>query len=82
MIDLPCKRSQIEFVVWRDAVGQWTRGDLQAAADLQLAINTNVGWIVHECRDRIVLCNGTSSTGEMDYLIIPAGNVIRRQRVK
>jgi len=75
---LPCKRSDVEFIVWLDAVSEWTRGDMSSAADLQLATNVNVGWAIHENTDRIVFCNGTSSTGEMDHLVIPTASVLQR----
>ena len=78
MTKLPCNKSAVEFVVWKDAVSQWTRGQLDEAAELAPATNVNVGWVIHENDDRIVFCNGTSSTGEMDRLVIPTANVVRR----
>ncbi len=78
MTKLPCRKTQVEFVIWRDAVSEWTRGQVEDAAKLQLATNVNIGWVVHENGDRIVFCNGTSSSGEMDHLVIPTANVIER----
>ena len=78
MHTLPCRKSDVEFVVWKDAVSQWTRGQQSEAAELGLATNINVGWVVDESDERIVFCNGTSSTGEMDHLVIPTANVIQR----
>jgi len=82
MLRLPCKKSEVEFIVWKDAVSQWSRGQLEEAAALALAQNVNVGWVVHENEDRIVFCNGTSSTGEMDHLVIPTPNVVQRIRLR
>ncbi len=28
---LPCKKSDVEFVVWKDAVSEWTRGYVDEA---------------------------------------------------
>ena len=78
MTALPCRQSEVVFVVWEDAVSEWTRGDFHAAAELQLARNTSLGWIVHENERRIVLCNGTSTSGEMDHLLIPVPNIVAR----
>lgn len=78
MTKLPCRKSDVMFIVWKDAVSEWTRGQLDEASSLQLAVNTNVGWVIHEDNERIVFCNGTSTTGEMDHLVIPAANVIER----
>ncbi len=82
MPKLPCKKADVEFIFWKDAVSQWSRGQLEEAASLALAQNVNVGWVVHENEDRIVFCNGTSSTGEMDHLVIPTANVIQRVRLR
>jgi len=82
MTKLPCKRSQIEFIVWKDAVSDWTRASVDAAAELSLATNINVGWVVHQNEERLVLSNGTSSSGEMDHLVIPVANVVERIRLR
>lgn len=82
MIKLPCAKSAVEFIVWHDAVSQWTRGQLDEAAGLDLATNINVGWAIHENEQRIVFCNGTSSTGEMDHLIIPTASIVERVRLR
>ena len=34
MTDLPCKKSDVEFIVWKDAVSQWTRGQMEEATKL------------------------------------------------
>lgn len=81
MTTLPCSRSDVMFVIWEDAVSEWTRGDLHAAAELRLARNVSLGWIVHENDKRVVLCNGTSTTGEMDHLVIPTSNIVARMPV-
>lgn len=78
---LPCRKSDVEFVIWKDAVSQWSRGQLDEASELGLARNVNIGWVVHENEERIVFCNGTSSTGEMDHLVIPTANVVERIRL-
>ena len=79
---LPCKKTDVEFIVWKDAVSQWTRGQVEEAAELALATNINVGWVIHENAERIVFSNGTSSTGEMDHLVIPTANVVERIKLR
>jgi len=75
---LPCRKSEIVFVVWKDAVGQSTRAQHESVAELQRATNINVGWIVHENAERLVLGHGISTTGELDHLVIPIANVVER----
>lgn len=82
MTKLPCKKSEVEFIVWQDAVSQWTRGERDDAAELQLATNTSLGWPIHENNQRVVFCNGVSSTGEMDHLVIPTASIVERIKLR
>lgn len=78
MAKLPCKKSAIEFVVWKDAVGESTRADETALKNASLAVNTNLGWVLTENDELIVLAHGTSSSGEVDHFVIPKNCIVER----
>lgn len=80
MVKLPHK-NQIEFIVWKDAVGDSSRVMIDAVEDVALAVNTNLGWVIHENEDRIVLAHGTSTTGEVDHFVIPKNCIVERIHV-
>ena len=69
---------ELVFIKWRDAVGTASRFDSESLASLALVINTNVGWLAHENEDRVVLVSGVSTSGEVDALVIPLGDIIER----
>lgn len=77
----PAKRSQLVWIMWRDAVGTSARLQVEDVATLALVVNTNIGWIIHEDETRIVLAHGTSTSGEVDYLAIPANCIVERRKV-
>lgn len=78
---LPCKRSEVEFVVWKDAMGSSSRATLDALKQVSLAVNTNLGWVVSENDERIVLAHGVSDTGEIDHFVIPVNCIVERIRL-
>ncbi len=75
---LPCRKADIVFITWEDACGDSTRAHQDVIKSQQLAINTNVGWLVHENEKRIVLAHGISTTGEIDHLVIPVVSILER----
>jgi hypothetical protein len=80
-LDLPCRKNGLVWIRWRDAVGNSTRTQVEDAAHAQLAINTNLGWILHENGDRLVLAHGVSSSGEVDHFVIPIACIVERRPV-
>lgn len=76
--DLP-HASKLVWIVWKDAVGGSNRSVPEALKDIRLVTNINLGWIVHENRERIVLAHGRSSgTDEIDNFVIPKKNIVER----
>jgi hypothetical protein len=75
---LPCRKTDLIWVVWEDACGDSTRAQRDVVAAQQLAVNVNLGWIIHEDAKRIVLAHGTSSTGEIDHFVIPQVSILER----
>lgn len=71
--------TDIVIIEWHDAVNESTRTDEGELAKVKLAINRNVGWVVHENDVRIVLAHGWSTSGEVDHFTIPKGDIIRRE---
>jgi len=69
---------ELVWIKWRDAVGTWSRFDGESLASLALVTNTNVGWIAHENKQRVVLVAGVSTSGEVDALVIPTHDIIER----
>lgn len=70
--------SDLVGILWLDACNESTRTDESDLAKVKLAENFNVGWIVHEDSNRLVLAHGSSSSGEVDHFTIPVGNIIDR----
>ena len=79
--DLPCRKGCVIWIRWRDAVGNSTRAQVEDAANAQLALNTNIGWVLHENAERLVLAHGVSSTGEVDHFVIPIACIVERRPV-
>ena len=48
-MDLPCKRSDLLFIRWCDAVCDSECAQIEEARKAQLAVNVNVGWRGYEC---------------------------------
>lgn len=78
MTELPAKKKQLTWIVWRDAIGQSVRTDGDALKSVTLATNCNLGWIVDENEDRVVLANGHSTSGELDTMAIDTRTIIER----
>ena len=77
----PFPNSELEIIQWQDAVGDSTRTHFESIADIRLAVNVNIGWVVDENENRIVLAHGRSDTGEVDHLTIPVDSILERKRV-
>jgi hypothetical protein len=77
-MDLPCEAGQVEFIIWRDAVNMSTRSHVAELDKVRCAHNTNLGWVINENTDRLVLAHGISDTGEVDHFVIPKNCVIER----
>jgi len=75
---LPCEKSDLEWIVWKDAVGDSTRTQRDAIAGITLAENINIGWVIREDDELLVLAQGQSSTGEVDHLTIPVNCITQR----
>ncbi len=77
----PFPDAQLEIVKWKDAVGDTTRTHYDEIDKLHLATNINVGWVIREDDELIVLAHGRSDTNEADHLTIPANCILERQGV-
>lgn len=79
-MELPPK-AKPEWIVWKDACGDSTRTHVDSIKLAQLVTNTNLGWVIDEDEERIVLAHGTSTSGEVDHLVIPTNCVVSRHKV-
>lgn len=77
-MDMPCKKSEVCWIVWRDAVGGGDRVHRDDIEQCGIVINRSLGWIAHEDDSRIALAQGLSQTGELDVIYIPVENVTDR----
>ena len=80
--ELPCLKGEVVFVTWEDALSESEREQEDDLLQTTTAVNTNVGWIIHRDRKRIILAHGKSSTGEVDRFVIPAKNILKITSVK
>ena len=78
MRKLPCNKRDLCWVVWKDAVGSSTRGNLDTVGDTSLALMCNIGWVYNENAERVILAHGVGSTEELDYFAIPVGSIVER----
>lgn len=76
MNHLPCKPSDVVWVVWKDAVGDSTRCQADAISSVTLVTNTNLGWIIHETAEAVTLAHGVSGSGEIDLFCIPRNCIV------
>ena len=76
-----CPDVQLEWVIWKDAVGVSDRQQLENLKTVTLATCTNIGWVMHETEELVVLANGMLSTGEVDHLVIPKSCIVERTKV-
>ncbi len=72
----PATTHQLVWVTWRDAVNQSARIHADDWANVSIVQNKNLGWIVDQNADRLLLCHGVSSSGEFDCFAIPTENVV------
>ena len=70
---------KLEWIVWKDACGDSSRAHVDSIKQAQLVTNCNVGWVIDEDADRIVLCHGNSTSGELDHFVIPTNCVVLRE---
>lgn len=70
------------IVKWKDAVNYSHRAQITDINNIDLAVNTNVGWIMDENESRIILVHGFSDTGELDYFAIPTSCVVEKIQAK
>jgi hypothetical protein len=73
---LPCNKSDFVIVWWDDAISETVRMQPEEVANAQLAVNWNVGWIVHENEKRVMLIHGGSSSGEVDVFQIAKADIL------
>jgi len=78
-MDYPCKKSEVCWIIWRDAVGSGDRVHRDDVAQCGIIINRSLGWVAHEDESRVALAQGTSQTGELDILFIPIENITARE---
>jgi len=79
MRQLPCKKSEIVYIVWHDALDESSRATVDVLLAARLSVNGNLGWIIHEDDTRIVLAHGNSeTTGEIDHSVIPQAMILER----
>lgn len=67
---------EIVVVKWYDAYVN--RDYIGNISDCDLAVNSNVGWILDENDSRVVIASGFSSTSEVDVVVIPTSLIIER----
>lgn len=72
----------VEVIIWRDAFGTSERIQEAEIPGITVATNVNIGYIIHENDDRLILANGHSTSGEIDHIVIPAENVTARYPVR
>lgn len=69
---------EIVWITWKDAVSDSTRLHIDSVSDCALVTNSNLGFIMHENDERVILVHGISTSGEVDYFAIPANCIIER----
>ena len=78
MDGIPCDRMEVVWIVWKDACGDSARVQIDSVKDCSLVTNTNLGWIIHENEERVILAHGVSTGGEIDYFAIPSNCIVDR----
>lgn len=77
--EFPTVPPVVWWVSWADAKSETCRG--ADAGQSPLAANLSCGWIVGNHKDRLVIGNSTSSTGEVDVTTIPKAWIVRKWKV-
>ena len=80
-MDPPVKRQRLVWVFWHDACSDSSRTHIDELDKVHLARNWNLGWIIHENSERILLAHGTCSSGEIDHFSIPKNCIIEMHSV-
>lgn len=75
---LPYPKNKLEFIQWNDAVADSDRCTEEVLEQMELVVNGNVGWVLHENDKRLVLIHGVSETLERDFTLIPVNAIISR----
>ena len=68
----------IVWIVWKDACGDSSRVHIDSVQDCSLVTNANIGFIMHETDERVILVHGLSTGGEVDYFAIPTNCIVER----
>jgi hypothetical protein len=68
----------IVWVVWKDACADSSRVHIDSVNDCSLVTNSNLGFIMHENDERIILVHGLSTGGEVDYFAIPTNCIVEK----
>ena len=68
----------IVWIIWKDACGDSSRTHIDSVQDCSLVTNVNVGFIMHETDERVILVHGLSTGGEVDYFAIPTNCIVER----
>ena len=74
----PCTKENLVWIIWKDACGDSARLQVDSVESCSLVTNTNVGWILHENEERVILAHGISTGGEVDFFAIPSNCVVER----
>lgn len=74
-------KNQLEWIRWRDACAASSRAGEDELAQLRPATNVNLGWVIDENDQRVVLAHGYSSSGEIDHFVIPTACILDRSPI-
>jgi hypothetical protein len=71
----------LEWVTWKDAVSGSTRSTFDGLAGIGLMTNINLGWVVRETEELIVLAHGIGTSEEIDHFTIAKADIVERRKV-
>ncbi len=80
-MNTPCPKNSVVWICWRDAVGDSIRTPAESIDNICLVTNINIGWIIHENEERVVLAHGSSTSGEIDHITIPTNCICEREYI-
>ena len=76
------KHGDIVGINWLDACAMHDRiQESDIKTYVGLSKNFNIGWVLDQNKTRLLLCNGKCSTGELDVMTIPVGNIIKKVKL-
>lgn len=78
MTNLPCDKADIEWIRWYDASNQSVRKTPADLEDITPTVNINLGWVMRDDEEIVVLAHGKSKTEEHDIFVIPTCCIIER----